>query len=79
LGPAGRVPTWVADRNPAKQGLHMPGTHQPVGPPDRILAEMPDYLLVNTWNFLDEIMNQESEYRARGGKFIVPVPEPRVI
>lgn len=79
LGPAGRIPQWVADRNPAKQGLHMPGTHQPVSPPERILAEMPDYLLINTWNFLDEIMNQESEYRDRGGLFIVPVPEPRVI
>ena len=79
LGPAGLVPEWVADRNPAKQGLHMPGTHQPVSAPERILAEMPDYLLINTWNFLDEIMRQESEYQARGGKFIVPVPEPRIL
>ncbi len=79
LGPAGRVPEWVADRNPAKQALHMPGTRQPVRPPDRILADMPDYLLINTWNFLDEIMEQESEYRARGGRFIVPVPEPRIL
>jgi 2-polyprenyl-3-methyl-5-hydroxy-6-metoxy-1,4-benzoquinol methylase len=79
LGPAGRVPEWVADRNPAKQGLYMPGTHQPVFPPERIVEQMPDYLLVNTWNFLDEIVNQESEYRARGGRFIVPVPEPRVL
>jgi 2-polyprenyl-3-methyl-5-hydroxy-6-metoxy-1,4-benzoquinol methylase len=79
LGPAGFVPEWVADRNPAKQGLHMPGTHQPVSAPERIVAEMPDYLLVNTWNFLDEIVHQESEYEARGGKFIVPVPEPRIL
>ena len=79
LGPAGFVPEWVADRNPAKQGLHMPGTHQPVSAPERILAEMPDYLLVNTWNFLDEIMRQESEYQARGGRFVVPVPQPRVL
>jgi SAM-dependent methyltransferase len=79
LGPAGFVPEWVADRNPAKQGLHMPGTHQPVGPPERIVGEMPDYLLVNTWNFLDEIVRQESEYQARGGRFIVPVPEPRIL
>ena len=79
LGPAGFVPEWVADRNPAKQGLHMPGTHQPVSEPERILAEMPDYLLVNTWNFLDEIVRQESEYQARGGRFVVPVPQPRVI
>jgi SAM-dependent methyltransferase len=79
LGPAGFVPEWVADRNPAKQGLYMPGTHQPVSAPERILAEMPDYLLVNTWNFLDEIVRQESEYQARGGRFVVPVPQPRVL
>jgi hypothetical protein len=47
--------------------------------PARILEEQPDYLLILPWNFKEEIMEQQSEYRRRGGRFIVPVPEPVVL
>ena len=79
LGDEGRIPIWVADRNPNKQGLLMPGTHNPVVAPDRILADQPDVLFVCAWNFLDELMAQEATYLDRGGRFLVPVPEPRLI
>ena len=69
---------FVADRNPAKQGLYTPGTHLPIYAPERLLEVMPDYVLLLTWNFEEEILAQQAEYRERGGRFIVPIPEVRV-
>jgi hypothetical protein len=70
---------FVADRNVHKQGRYMPGVHIPIVAPERLLDDMPDYVLLLAWNFADEVMAQQSEYKARGGRFIVPVPEPAVV
>jgi len=70
---------FVADRNVHKQGRYMPGVRLPIVPPERILQEQPDYLLILPWNFKQEIMAQQAEYGRRGGRFIVPVPEPVVL
>ncbi len=69
---------FVADKNVHKQGRYMPGYHVPIVDPARILELQPDYVLILPWNFKEEIMSQQSEYRKRGGKFIVPIPFPHI-
>jgi SAM-dependent methyltransferase len=70
---------FVVDRNTHKQGLYMPGQHIPVLAPEALLERNPDYVLLLAWNFAEEILQQQKEYQQRGGRFIIPVPNPRVV
>ncbi len=70
---------FVVDRNTHKQGLYMPGQHIPIFGPEKLLREMPDFVLLLAWNFADEILAQQEQYRQSGGRFILPVPEPKIL
>jgi SAM-dependent methyltransferase len=70
---------FVADRSTHKQGRLTPGTHLPIVPPEELAKRRPDHTLLLTWNFADEILEQQRAYRERGGMFIIPIPEVRTV
>ena len=70
---------FVVDRSTYKQGRYMPGVHLPIYGPEKLLEAMPDYLLLLAWNLAGEILEQQAEYCRKGGQFIIPIPEVRVV
>jgi SAM-dependent methyltransferase len=70
---------YVVDASPHKQGLMLPGTRIPIMAPSRLRETRPDYVLILPWNLADEIVAANGSIRDWGGRFVVPIPEPRVI
>lgn len=77
IGPS--VLDYIVDSTPLKQGKFMPGVHVPVFPIEKLHEDSPDYVLLLAWNYADQILAKEAEYRAKGGKFIIPIPEPKTV
>lgn len=70
---------YITDTTPSKQGSYTPGTHIPIVHPDTLHIKNPDYILLLSWNYADAILEKEKELRHKGVKFIIPVPEIRVV
>jgi novobiocin biosynthesis protein NovU/D-mycarose 3-C-methyltransferase len=70
---------YIIDNTPFKQNKIAPGSWIPVRPPEMLLTDQPDYALLLAWNFAPEIIKRETEFQKRGGRFIVPIPEPKVV
>jgi novobiocin biosynthesis protein NovU/D-mycarose 3-C-methyltransferase len=70
---------YIIDNTPFKQGKIAPGSFIPVRPPEALLKDQPDYALLLAWNFAPEIIKRETEFQKRGGRFIVPIPEPKIV
>jgi NDP-4-keto-2,6-dideoxyhexose 3-C-methyltransferase len=69
----------IAERSHYKFGLRTIGTDIVIKSEEEMRAAQPDYLLVLPWHFIDEFQQREIEYLKKGGAFIVPCPEFKVI
>ena len=71
---------YVIDTTPLKQGKYTPGTHIPIFPPEKISDKGDGHIaLLLAWNYESEILEKEKQFRRKGGKFLIPIPEPRLI
>ena len=70
---------FVTDAAPSKQGKWMPGNHLPILPPAELLAYRPDYVVIFPWNIAPEIVQQQAAIRDYGGKFVIAIPEMKVL
>ncbi|MFH1353841.1 MAG: class I SAM-dependent methyltransferase [bacterium] len=79
FGIDGKVLDYIVDDAEMKQGLLMPGTHIPIVGPGALYGGKPDYCLILAWNFAGPIMENHKRFAERGGRFIIPVPEPKIV
>jgi hypothetical protein len=70
--------SYIVDSISYKQGMYTPGTHIPIYPESRLEKEMPDYALLLSWNFADEILRKNICFREKGGQFIITIPHLRI-
>ena len=70
---------YTVDKSKQKQGLYLPGTHIPIKSPEEIKKSKPDYLLILPWNLQNEIMDEMNFIRDWGGKFVIPIPEVKIL
>jgi len=70
---------YIVDSTPYKQGKYTPGTHIRIYPEEKLLKDQPDYALLTSWNFAEEILEKNSKYREAGGRFIIPISGLRIV
>jgi sugar phosphate isomerase/epimerase len=70
---------YITEKSELKMGKYAPVDKIPIVSDDRLIQDKPDYALLLAWNFSKEIIKNLDEYRKGGGKFIIPIPEPRII
>jgi len=70
---------YVIDESFERQGRFIPGMQIPIITPHNFKNDNPDYAILFAYNYFDEVMNKEKDFIERGGRFIVPLPEPKII
>ena len=71
--------SYITDNAPSKQNKYTPGTHIPIVSPSKLKEDVPDYILILAWNYAPSILEREKWFSLKGGKFIIPIPEPKII
>ena len=79
IGEAAGSLEFIADRSTYKQGRLSPGLHIPILPAEELAARAPDYAVLLVWNFAEEVMAQQQDFRAKGGRFVIPLPKLTVV
>ena len=77
IGP--EIIDYIIDTTISKQGTFTPGSHIPIMSPETLRKEMPDNVLLLSWNYADAILEKEKELRKKGVKFIIPVPRVKIV
>ena len=68
---------YIIDTTPIKQGKFTPGTHIPIFTPEKINYKgNGDVALLLAWNYEQQILEKEQNFRTKGGKFLIPIPKP---
>ena len=70
---------YVVDKSPHKQNHFMPGVRIPIYGPEKILETKPDYVLILPWNLKEEISEEMAGITTWGGRFVVPIPEVKIL
>lgn len=69
----------VVDSNPAKQGKYLPGSRIPIINEETMKKEKPDYLVILPWNLQKEISNKTKYIKEWNGKWVVALPELKIL
>ena len=70
---------YLTEKSKLKVGRLSPGMHLPIYTDERLLEDKPDYALILPWNFSEEIIRNLAKFKDNGGKFIIPIPAPRIV
>ena len=79
FGLGAKVLKYIIDDSPLKQGMFTPGLHIPVYDRSKLYEDPPDFLIILAWNFSKNIISNNVEFSKLGGKFIVPLPDLKVV
>ncbi len=70
---------YMVEKSEIKKNKYTPGMHIPIYGEEKLLADKPDYGIIFAWNFAEEIMRNNEKFKAGGGKFIIPISQPRIV
>ena len=71
--------SYTVDKNIHKQGKYLPGIQIPIKSLEEIKKTKPDFVLILPWNLQNEIINEINYIQDWGGKFVIPIPEVKIL